>query len=415
MGRSARCWLLLGLLAPLSRAFAPGRLLAAPASAPPSPHRRLRSRSILYGNEPPLRPRRFLTWDVPPRLASARLGLSCAVLATRTRLISLMALLAMGTPPAAASSGGRISGSISGGQSAFSPAARRERSSSASQQRYSGSAIRSESPRASRRTIAIIERSSGFENRAVLSEGQSYGFLLALLATAASRPVAALVQRIRKRSAFYKIQLLFTFDDKELRAVLDQISAISAAYAEGASGLTSVVEELCLLALRNQDSLVGAHVAHRRFLRGEATFDGKASEMLQHESLGERAKYDRETTGGKTAQTTLPTNKHSVESPFRSYFVLTFLLACKGPLLRIKSHRDGLKSQGVIFPSGKCILSLGLMQGILHALPAYLKSLTTSGGLGYKADIIWTPDHCSNGESIDDFKLNAQWPMIQKL
>ena len=359
--------------------------------------------------------------DLPSKVSSLLRRLSSALFASQARLLSMMALLMFTKRPVEASSGGRISGSVSGGQSSFSSPPIRERSThSESPQRYTSRSIRSESSRVSRRTMAIIEHSprSGYENRAVLSEGQSYVFLLALLATAASRPLGALVSQIRKRSSFYKFQLLFSFNGKELKAVLDHISATSAAYAKGVIELTSVIEELCLLALRNQDSLVGAHIAHRRFLRGESSFEMKASAMLEQESIRERAKYERETTGGTVVQSMQTCTDEG--NTFRTYFVLTLCLASKGPLFRVNDHRttpiaEGSKPKEIVLPlSGDAFVSLQLTQSILYALPAYLKSLTTSAGSGYKADIVWTPDRCDESDRIGDSQLNSQWPLIKK-
>ena len=282
-----------------------------------------------------------------PTVSWVRRKVSASLSAGRVFLLSLVLSVSLAARPVLASSGGRISGGSDRAQSQFVYPSTRERTTlSESHHRYHSRDTRSFTPRSPRRTVAIIEHSRGgsYDGVANLGEKQSYAFILALLAAAASRPMGQLLRKITKRSSFYKVQLAYYLNGNELQSAVNHIASTSASYAKGTTDLPNVVEDVCLLALRHKEALVGADIVHRRFRRGDDSFEGKANDLLQSTSMGERTKYDRETTSGGSSRSEIGL---SVDATFKTYFVLTLLFACKGPLLKIQSPSSKTHSHGL--------------------------------------------------------------------
>jgi hypothetical protein len=238
--------------------------------------------------------------------------------------------------------------------------------------------------------------------------------------------------------------ILFVHIQEELQSMLRRISEVSTQYGGDINAqLGLIIENLCVLQLRKKDTLVGAYVEHRRFSNGDDSFDVKASELMSEMSMKEQAKYDKQTTtqiaaeprsddggisdvfnifGKQKTNAKGDSKKDGVSlsiSKFSTYFVITILLACKGPLLTVKTKdRPSRWFKSDLLPeTGRksLLLTRSYIDDLLFCIPPYLKTLSRTRDAGFRADITWTPDRVDAGDQISEIDMKTKWPTTQML
>lgn len=321
--------------------------------------------------------------------------------------VSLLMCLLVFTRPVLASSGGRISGSCEAERSACIPQRSRSHSTRPSMY-YTGNT----------RGVALEYRSSG--SGVQLGRTWSALVLTALLALALAEPLS---KRLKK-SSFYEFQFVYFFDDKELQSVLSSLASASSEYASS-KNIQSLVDNVCVLLSRRRTSLVGGNIIHKKFLNGDRSYSIKACDILRDVSFTERSKFDEQTTSNVNGDSTAA--RASVTPPassFNTYFVLTLLLATRGPLLRVQmapsynsifrppevfdrsilSSSDGYRSKP---------LTREYTDAVLRSLPKHLLELANTSGAAYMTDVVWTPDRVSASDGYSEMDMKSKWPQMQ--
>ena len=311
--------------------------------------------------------------------------------------------------PALAASGGRLAGS----SSSSSSSSYKDNSRRNERRRDSWPHKSSSSPQYNH-FLHPSRPAYSSSNTFILSTSKSYLLMLVFLLATVSKPSMTLLSRLSKTSSFLETQLVYYLTKEELSDMINSLSAISSRYTSSSSQLASVVEDICVLALRKEELLVGAYILHEKWHNGDESFESKAREKMLDVSISERSKFDKQTSSNVDGKRVIIASSSEVKKEkqdFKTYFILTLLLSSKGEQLMLKdssSTSNPLTSRGNFFSlfkrkekgsllkqsaNGRSVsLSRESINVLLRSIPSFLQRLRSDPDSAFAVDILWTPD-----------------------